>query len=117
MSAAVARIRYNPRDMFRLLACAEPVYSGHAFGWFRMDLQQTLDTNVSGVGENARLSCGAKFKKKETASIAKHKMTVGNDENRTGHAVVAISSGGRLCPRQSGLADLAAVAAPPMGPT
>ena len=116
MSAAVARIRYNPRDMFRLLACAEPVYSGHAFGWFRMDLQQTLDTNVSGVGGNARLSCGAKLKKK-TASIAKHKMTVGNDENRTGHAVVAISSGGRLCPRQSGLADLAAVAAPPMGPT
>jgi hypothetical protein len=49
-----------------------------------MDLQQTLDTNVSGAGGNARLSCGAKLKKKEIASIAKHKMTVDNDETVQG---------------------------------
>ena len=82
LSAAHAKVRLStiPRDMFRLLAYAERVYSGHAFGWFRMDLQQTRDSNVSGVVGNARLSCGAKLKKKKKRGRLSCKRKKKNDD-------------------------------------
>lgn len=81
-----------------------------------MDLQQTRGSNVSEVDGNARLSCGARLKKKISPSIAKRKMTIGV-KDRTGHVVVVISLGGHQSPRQFDLAGLAAAPLPPIGPT
>ena len=50
--------------MFTSWPGAEPGYSEHACGLFRMDLQQTRDPRGLMVDENARLSCAAKIKKR-----------------------------------------------------
>ena len=85
-----------------------------------MDLQQTRGSNVSEVDGNARLSCGCNVKKKKKRSPQLLLQAQDNNKAiRTEHVVVAISLGGRHDPRrQSDLAAaLAAVAAPPLGPT